>query len=143
LDAVFFALINLLGDNPAVTSGAPITIDWIPQGEVSFSVDTYEQFKPARRRRRKLLISVSSRAILLLAAGYSIDDIADASINAQQIKFSRRESMLPTQRSWDRVSLLMENTNDALSGMMQNTGKKLKSLIIPKPVQHSESARTA
>lgn len=131
----------ILGDNPAVTSGAPVTIDWHPQGERVFSVDSYEQCKPARRRRRKLLISVSSRAILLLAAGYSIDDIADASINAQQIKFSRQESMNANHYR-ERVSLLMENTNDAVSGMVHNTGKKLKALIA-KPVQHSETARTA
>eukprot|EP00539_Tryblionella_compressa_P019872 CAMPEP_0178857760 /NCGR_PEP_ID=MMETSP0747-20121128/304_1 /TAXON_ID=913974 /ORGANISM="Nitzschia punctata, Strain CCMP561" /LENGTH=815 /DNA_ID=CAMNT_0020524013 /DNA_START=244 /DNA_END=2691 /DNA_ORIENTATION=+ len=131
----------ILGDNPAVTSGAPVTIDWVPQGEKSYSVNAYEQCKPARRRRRKLLISVSSRAILLLAAGYTIDEIADASINAQQIKFSRQESMQANQYR-ERVSLLVENTNDALNGMMQNTGKKLKALI-QKPVQHSETARTA
>jgi hypothetical protein len=131
----------ILGDNPAVTSGAPITIDWIPQGERFFSVESYEQCKPARRRRRRLLISVSHRAILLLAAGYSIDDIADASINAQQIKFSRQETMQASQYR-ERVSLLMENTNDAFSGMVQNTGKKLRALIT-KPVQHSETARTA
>jgi hypothetical protein len=87
------------------------------------------------------LISVSNRAILLLAAGYTIDQIADASINAQQIKFGRQESMQANQVR-ERVSLLMENTNDALNGMMQNTGKKLKSLIT-KPIQHSETARTA
>jgi hypothetical protein len=131
----------ILGDNPAVTSGAPITIDWLPQGERVFSVESYEQCKPARRRRRRLLISVSHRAILLLAAGYSIDDIADASINAQQIKFSRQETMQASLYR-ERVSLLMENTNDAFSGMVQNTGKKLRALIT-KPVQHSETARTA
>lgn len=149
----------ILGDNPAVTSGAPVTIDWTPQAENSYSVNAFEQFKPARRRRRKLLISVSSRAILLLAAGYSVDEIADASINAQQIKHERQVTLHANQ-NWDRVSLLMENTNDAvtgmvqpltglvqgtngaLTGMMQNTGKKLKALI-PKPVKHSETARTA
>ncbi|KAL3916448.1 MAG: hypothetical protein SGILL_005173 [Bacillariaceae sp.] len=131
----------ILGDNPAVTSGAPVTIDWKPQGERNYSIHAYERCRPIRRRRRRLLISVSNRAILLLAAGYSIDDIADASINAQQIKFSRQESMNASQYS-ERVSLLVENTNDALNDMVQNTGKKLKALI-RKPVQHSETARTA
>ena len=131
----------ILGDNPAVTSGAPVTIDWKPQGEKNYSIDAYERCRPIRRRRRRLLISVSNRAILLLAAGYSIDDIADASINAQQIKFSRQESMNASQYS-ERVSLLVENTNDALNDMVQNTGKKLKALI-RKPVQNSETARTA
>lgn len=133
----------ILGDNPAVTSGAPITIDWAPQGEYGFSINAYEQCKPKRRRRRKLLISVSNRAILLLAAGYSIDDIADASINAQQIKFGRQETLRQNPQ-WDRVNLMMENTNELLGGMMQNTGKKLKALSsFVKPQQHSESARMA
>jgi hypothetical protein len=131
----------ILGDNPAVTAGAPVTIDWQPQGERNYSINAYERCRPVRRRRRRLLISVSNRAILLLSAGYSIDEIADASINAQQIKFSRQESMNASQYM-ERVSLLMENTNDALNDMVQNTGKKLKALIA-KPVQHSESARTA
>ncbi|KAL3917177.1 MAG: hypothetical protein SGILL_004837, partial [Bacillariaceae sp.] len=131
----------ILGDNPAVTSGAPVTIDWTAQGEKNYSLYAYERCRPARRRRRKLLISVSNRAILLLAAGYSIDEIADASINAQQIKFSRQESMNASQYR-EQVSLLMENTNETLNTMVQTTGKKLKSLVA-KPVQHSASARTA
>jgi hypothetical protein len=137
----------ILGDNPAVTSGAPVTIDWAPQDERSYTLNAYEQSKPKRRRRRKLLISVSNRAILLLAAGYSINEIADASINAQEIKFGRQESYHNQQ--WDRVNVFMESTNNvvtgvngAVAGIMQNTGKKLKSLIV-KPMQHSESARTA
>jgi hypothetical protein len=130
----------ILGDNPAVTSGAPVTMDWTPQGESSYSINAYEQCRPRRRRRRRLLISVSNRAILLLAAGYSIDDIADASTNAQQIKFGRQQTR--ENHSWDRVNLMMEHTNDALSGIVQNTGKKLKSLIV-KPMQHSETARSA
>jgi hypothetical protein len=130
----------ILGDNPAVTAGAPVTMDWTPQNESSFSITAYEQCKPKRRRRRRLLISVSNRAILLLAAGYSIDDIADASINAQQIKFGRQESM--QNQNWDRVNMFMENTNDALRGMVTTPGKKLKAMIV-KPMQHSETARTA
>ena len=134
--------------NPAVTSGAPITIDWNPQDENSFSVNAYEQVKPRRRRRRKLLISVSKRAILLLAGGFSIDEIADASLNAQNIKEGRQQTF--ENQSWERVNLMMENTGDALGGAvngmfvqpLQSTGKKLKSLVV-KPQQHSASARMA
>jgi len=141
----------ILGDNPAVTAGAPVTIDWNPQDEHRHSVTAYEQCKPKRRRRRKLLISVSNRAILLLAAGYSIDEIADASIQVQQIKSGRQESL--QNQNWDRVNLLMEHgvgmvqtTNSAVTGavtgMVQSTGKKLKSLVV-KPVQQTETARMA
>jgi hypothetical protein len=129
----------ILGDNPAVTSGAPVTIDWTPQGEVSYTINVYESVRGTRRRRRKLLITVSNRAILLLAAGYSIDEIADASINAQQIKYGRQESM--QNQSWDRLNMMMETTNSTLGSLMENTGKKIKAIV--KPMQHSEIARTA
>jgi hypothetical protein len=129
----------ILGDNPAVTSGAPVTIDWTPQGEVSYKINVYESVRGTRRRRRKLLITVSNRAILLLAAGYSIDEIADASINAQQIKYGRQESM--QNQSWDRLNMMMETTNSTLGTLMENTGKKIKAIV--KPMQHSEIARTA
>lgn len=141
LSCVLFVSYN---SNPAVTSGAPVTIDWAPQNEKSFSVNAYEQCKPRRRRRRKLLISVSNRAILLLAAGYTIDEIADASMDAQSIKEGRQQTL--ENQSWDRVNLLMENTGDALGGIflqpLQITGKKLKAMMV-KPQQHSESARMA
>ena len=129
----------ILGDNPAVTSGAPVTIDWTSQGEVSYKINVYESVRGTRRRRRKLLITVSNRAILLLAAGYSIDEIADASINAQQIKYGRQESM--QNQSWDRLNMMMETTNSTLGTLMENTGKKIKAIV--KPMQHSEIARTA
>ena len=132
----------ILGDNPAVTMGAPITIDWTPQGEISYKINVYESIRGTRRRRRKLLISVSNRAILLLAAGYSIDDIADASIDAQQVKFGRQESM--QNQAWDRVNMMMESTGDAIGSignMMEGTGKKIRAIV--KPLRHSESARTA
>jgi hypothetical protein len=105
----------ILGDNPAVTMGAPVTIDWEAQGEVSYKINVYESIRGTRRRRRKLLISVSNRAILLLAAGYSIDDIADASINAQQIKFGRQESM--QNQAWDRVNMMMETSRGAVGSV--------------------------
>mmetsp|Transcript_32209 Transcript_32209/g.78550 ORF Transcript_32209/g.78550 Transcript_32209/m.78550 type:complete len:271 (-) Transcript_32209:1328-2140(-) len=118
----------ILGDNPAVTSGAPVTIDWVAQAESAFSVDMYEEIKPARRRRRKLLISVSSRAILLLAAGYSVDQIADASIDAQQIKVGRQASMAANEK-WERVSMIMETTNGAVTGLVQGTNMAIEGVV--------------
>ena len=135
--------------NPAVTSGAPVTIDWEIQNKTDLTVNAYEQCKPKRRRRRKLLISVSQRAILLLAAGYSIDEIADASMDAQSVKDSRKLSL--ENQSWDRVHFLREATGDAVAGLvqvptmaLQQTGKMLrKTLMHAKPTQHSEVARMA
>jgi hypothetical protein len=131
----------ILGDNPAVSAGAPVTIDWTPQNESSFSIMAYEECKPKRRRRRrKLLISVSNRTLLLLVAGYSIDEIGNASTNAQDIKFGRQESI--ENQNWDRVNMFIENTNDTLREMVTTPGKKLKAMIV-KPIKNSKMARMA
>ena len=140
---------SIANSNPAVTSGAPVTIDWEIQNKTDLTVNAYEQCKPKRRRRRKLLISVSQRAILLLAAGYSIDEIADASMDAQSVKDSRKQSL--ENQSWDRVHYLREATGDAVAGLvhvptmaLQQTGKILrKKLMHAKPSQLSEAARMA
>jgi len=135
--------------NPAVTSGAPVTIDWERQNKTELSVNSYEQRKPKRRSRRKLLISVSQRAVLLLAAGYSIDEIADASMVAQNVKDSRKQSA--ENQQWDRVHFLREATEDAVSGLvhapaiaLQQTGKRiLKTLLPAKLQQRSDGARVS
>jgi hypothetical protein len=136
------------GSNPAVTSGAPITIDWEVQNKTELTVNAYELCKPKRRRRRKLLISVSQRAILLLAAGYSIDQITDASMVAQNVKDYRKQSI--ESQPWDRVHFLREATGDAVVGLvqipaqaLQQTGKKLRKTFLPKPHQNSEGANVA
>jgi len=41
---------------------------------------------------------------MLLAAGYTITEIADASVDAHDIKHERLESMDTTSQNWDRVS---------------------------------------
>jgi hypothetical protein len=120
----------ILGDNPAVTSGAPVTIDWHCQDQLSCPVEIYENTRGTRRRRRKLLMKVSARAILLLAAGYTIDDIADASMNAQEIKNGRRESM--GNQGWDRLNIAFETTTGTIRGVgnfVENTGRSVGALV--------------
>jgi hypothetical protein len=55
----------MLGDNPSVSDGAPLTIAWKSQRKVVFEVEYYEAYHPSPVRRGKttgLRLSVSQRA---------------------------------------------------------------------------------
>jgi len=55
----------ILGDNPAVSKGAPVTIDWKACSHDVMDLEIYEYLRaPERRHRRKFLLSASRRAKL-------------------------------------------------------------------------------
>jgi hypothetical protein len=61
----------ILGDNPSVTAGIPITIDWLHQDEVTCDVVDYEVTRPERRARLQLLLPPAMRAQIAMDAGSS------------------------------------------------------------------------
>ena len=57
---------NILGDNPGVSEGVPLSIGWKPTSESSVDVDLYEfmrQNRP-RRKRKELVIKSGARDTL-------------------------------------------------------------------------------
>ena len=53
-----------LGDNPSVGSGAPIALGHELVDRCSIDVDIYERTRGPRKNRKKMVLSVSSRAQL-------------------------------------------------------------------------------
>jgi hypothetical protein len=83
-----------LGDNPCVSTGAPLTTEWEAQSRNSFEIDFFETYRPQRRSARELMISSRVRESLLLKHGYAMEEIYTASNNASQAKRERRESIV-------------------------------------------------
>ena len=100
-----------LGNHPP-SCGAPITIGWDPLERRHVHVDVYEVYRDDRRRLDELKLDVSERACILLRAGYSIDEIADATSEAQDILKSREESSL--QHKWEFFQLASERAGNKI-----------------------------
>jgi hypothetical protein len=91
----------VLGQHPPTGGGAPLTLDWEPTQIRELPVDLYEVYKEDGRepvrRESDLQMTQWDRAQILLRAGYSLDDIAVASEEAQLV-LKQRESSLAAQK---------------------------------------------
>jgi hypothetical protein len=105
----------VLGDNPSVSSGVPIMLGWKSQNELKVNIDIYERFyrsQVRRSRRHGLAIPVRQRTKLLIQSGYSIYEIADATLKVVHIKKERAETL--EGQGWERVNMFMESASRAV-----------------------------
>ena len=118
-----------LGDNPACSSGAPLTIGWKAQATSTRNLDLYEYMRNERRHGRKLCIPVQERAHLLLEAGYTLIQIGDATMSVEEVKKQRFESLKGTN---------LERFGGLLNGMASGMAN-----MVLKPVRNTVQARSA
>jgi hypothetical protein len=83
----------LLGDNPSIRSGPPLTISWKAHAHHQISIDDYENFKPERRRKSEMLSPRQMREDLLISAGYSRSELRKATTEAAAIRQMRHRSI--------------------------------------------------
>jgi hypothetical protein len=89
----FYSHEMLLGDNPSVSSGPPLTISWKAHEHHPISIEEYEKFKPVRRRKSEMLSPRQMREDLLMGAGYNRSDLKEAATEAAAIRQMRHRSL--------------------------------------------------
>jgi hypothetical protein len=89
----FYSHEMLLGDNPSVSSGPPLTISWKAHEHHPITVEEYEKFKPVRRRKSEMLSPRQMREDLLMGAGYNRSDLKEATTEAAAIRQMRHRSL--------------------------------------------------
>ncbi len=89
----------ILGCNPSVSKGAPISIGWEPFAKCEMALDKFELSRPPRRWKPQLKIPYDIRYDILERAGVMDDDVEDRVKEVEAIKKQR----LDTERSlWKR-----------------------------------------
>lgn len=111
----------LLGDNPAVLSGPPLTIAWEANETIVMSVDDYETQQESRcgHRRSPAQLNLSSmeRTCLLQRQGYPRSVIQAASKQAETDRQLRLQSNRHLQ--WDATQLRVEQVSRKLSKLFR------------------------
>jgi hypothetical protein len=148
-----------LGDNPGCSIGVPVQLGWTPLTSTTCSLELFDCFRDARgrRRRKKLVLSTQQRAKIVLNAGYSLDQLAEACLEADFIRESRRDCL--KVQGWDRFAAMLQTTGrlpvgvvkgvlgtggmlvSRTSYLLESTGRTVKKIVGPK--QQVVRARSA
>mmetsp|Transcript_17123 Transcript_17123/g.27778 ORF Transcript_17123/g.27778 Transcript_17123/m.27778 type:complete len:213 (-) Transcript_17123:88-726(-) len=125
----------ILGDNPSVSDGAPITIHWKSYFREVLDINEFETKDPTSCRvrkhkssrtnkndpstfsRRDLKIDVQDRAALLLKSGYSLSDIGRSTQEAQEIQRERLKSA--NSSKWDGLNAALEGSGKVFKKMIR------------------------
>jgi hypothetical protein len=83
-----------IGDNPSVSDGVPLTLEWVAQKRIVMAVDFFETYRPTRCPTKwHLRINEISRMDILLESGYTQLEIDAAANEAMRIRRLRRISV--------------------------------------------------
>ncbi len=96
------------GDNPAVTGGCPLSIDWVYDSVFTCSVENYEEVRPKTRSMTELRIPSREREETLRRVGFSRRDIQEGTKNANITRHQRRRTeetmkLAPVQEFLERA----------------------------------------
>jgi hypothetical protein len=82
-----------IGDNPSVSHGVPLTLEWIAQERIVMTVDFFESYRPTRCPTTwQLRLGEICRMNILLDSGYTQLEIDVAAHEARIIRQFRRVS---------------------------------------------------
>ena len=82
----------ILGDHPNCKFGAPLSIGWEYDQCDDLSVNIYEKYRVNRRKMKQLYLNSGCRRMLLMKAGYSLEEISEAINEVQIAQLHRKQS---------------------------------------------------
>lgn len=83
----------IIGDNPSVSNGAPLTIAWEPQDQVSAALDEYENNRPPRRAYTEMSMPKIVREDMIRSAGISRGEIRRVTRDVNIARRQRRKTI--------------------------------------------------
>lgn len=97
----------IMGANPAVSQGPPLTIDWEHQDEENWDVDEYEKTRPERRTYVQMNVPMNIRIQILQESGESLKNINIRSREMKALRIKRLETAQQMYRAktHERVEL--------------------------------------
>ena len=124
----------ILGDNPAVSSGPPVTLDWEAETSSSSSIDEWEMARciDRRRSREEIRVPPCVRTEWLLEAGFSPLQVHEAIQDIQKEQQRRRSSIVksPLQDKADVVAEQMKRKLERVVGKRSKSGTLYKQWML-------------
>jgi hypothetical protein len=119
----------IIGDS-IPREGAPLTLNTKAMPSFVIGLDRFECIRPERRRKYELWLDAEERTSILLTEGYSLEDIAYATLLALKVRSQRADS------SKDRFP------KHRIAKAIVSTGRAIKN-IIGAPERKGNTAKSA
>lgn len=91
-----------LGDNPAVTRGAPLTIDWDPLCHVEYPMEDYEKARSPRRSGNVRALSFKERELILERCGITGKEIRKVLASVNNARAQRHKTVTGLMKGKDK-----------------------------------------
>lgn len=120
----------ILGDNPSVEAGAPVTIDWDFTDSGVTSVHKFEKDRRfSRRNQEDLQLSPYQRSTILRRAGYSRTEIHRVIKDVKNTQRQRKASLTRSETTMGQLlGLAQKSLEDAKLAITGSTDKKRKTV---------------
>ena len=82
----------IVGDNPSIMTGVPLSIDWVHVNEINMEIDTYESHRPEARSMAQLKIPSEIRTEILYKQGFTKEQIRYGLRQANLVKGQRQKT---------------------------------------------------
>ena len=138
----------ILGDNPAVGEGLPLTITWERQRRKKYSLDEYEERRVKRNRNRNrqaeeqakskkggrcshyFKLGVERRAELAMIGGCSLEEMGNTVAEIKEIQKERAKS--GKKSNWELLKEGFSGGSSKVKGGSSIGAKQRSSLTMPK-----------
>jgi hypothetical protein len=88
----------IMGDNPSVSSGPPVTIDWEHQDVKECDLSYYEEGKPEKRSKAQMLLPAEVREAWMRDQGYARSEMLEVGKEINRIKKGRSAAISQQKR---------------------------------------------
>ena len=102
----------ILGDNPSISDGIPVTIGWKPQKTIMLELEYFELYRPDRKPPKEMKLSSEDRTYLVLMSGSTLQEIGRASMAAKKIQNLRAKSFFH-KTHWEHLIGTLDNKLNA------------------------------
>lgn len=126
----------ILGDNPSVSRGPPLSIGWTPMSSCNVDLDKYEaHVLPERRTRPEFTMDAEVRVRILGLSGFAIHEITEAAEAARQAKELRR---LSTARGMAARVIAVREASQSIRRRARSPKKLRSSSKSPSPSKKAD-----
>ncbi|KAL3908844.1 MAG: hypothetical protein SGILL_008326 [Bacillariaceae sp.] len=132
-----------VGDNPSVSVGPPVGIDWNYYEAVKSSLEEYESFRGPRREQLELILTRNERDHLLVEWGVPTHRIAAGTRSALKAKNQRKQTIVNAGKM-ARLEEAIEAASKRFKGAFSSKGvKTIETIPENEEVDQADSVETA